>query len=206
MPHSKAYEQFIASMTLTMEDWREGNGYDLDALDEFPKREHSDLIKVLQERIARLADWRDAEALATMGTTAAIDALRAAMSAGDAEFRLHVAEQLAELEQPVDLEGAIIDALRTTDLTSGLSYAIDTAEEHPSPRLQETLLDLALNGNEDQRVHCAALALYHGGKAEEAFDWDHRPFFLKFGEEDRKTQIEAYKELCQRLGVAPKVK
>jgi hypothetical protein len=106
----------------------------------------------------------------------------------------------------VDLESVIIEALRGTDLSNGLSQAIDAAEEHPSPRIQETLLDLALNGNEDQRIQCAALALYLGGKADEAFDWNHRPFFLRFGEEDRKTQIEAYQELCQRLGVTPKAK
>ena len=45
----------------------------------------------------------------------------------------------------------------------------------------------------------AALALYLGGKAEEAFDWNHRPFFLRFVDENRSVQIDAYKELCARL-------
>jgi hypothetical protein len=79
------------------------------------------------------------------------------------------------------------------------------AEAHPTPRIQETLLDLALNGDEEHRIHCAALALYLGGKSDEAFDWNHRPFFLRFGDSDRRVQIEAYKELCERLGVAPKI-
>ena len=99
----------------------------------------------------------------------------------------------------------IIKALRETSLYGGFSQALDTAEEHPTPRIQETLLDLALNGDEEHRIHCAALALYLGGKAEEAFDWNHRPFFLRFGDSDRNVQIEAYKELCARLGVAPKL-
>jgi hypothetical protein len=103
------------------------------------------------------------------------------------------------------LDRAIVDALRETSLYGGLSRALDLAEEHPSPQIQETLLDLALNGDEEQRIHCAALAMYLGGKADEAFDWNHRPFFLQFGDSDRKVQIEAYKELCARLGVTPKV-
>jgi len=50
------------------------------------------------------------------------------------------------------------------------------------------------------------LALYLGGKSSEAFDWDYRPLFLKFGEEDRTVRVEAYKELCRLLGIAPKLK
>src|SRR6185503_4807588 len=121
------------------------------------------------------------------------------------ETRLYAAEQLLKLDEPANLESAIIEALRKTSLFGGLSEALDMAEEHPSARIQETLLDLALNGTEEQRIHCAALALYLGGKADEAFDWNHRPFFLRFGDNDRNIQIEAYKELCSRLGVTPKV-
>jgi hypothetical protein len=201
--HSQAYKTFISSMEITVDDWRDGNGYDLDALDEVSQTERDELVKVLSETLQRQPDWRQAEALGAIGTAAAIAALQSALKGAHPELRLHVAEQLHELGEPVDLDGAIVAALRTTNLSNGLSYAIDMAEEYPSPRIQETLLDLALRGDEDQRVHCAALALYLGGKAEEAFDWNHRPFFLRFGDEDRKVRMEAYKELCKRLGVAP---
>jgi len=52
-------------------------------------------------------------------------------------------------------------------------------------------------------IHCAALALYLGGKADAAFDWSHRPFFLRFSDPDRGVQLDAHKELCRRLGVEP---
>ena len=190
-------------MNIGVEEWRDGIGFDLDALQKVTKSERDQLVKILSERLKANPDWREIEALGAIGTEPAKAAIRGALKHGTGESRLHAAEQLAEMGEPENLESAIIEALRTTTAMAGLSKAIDMAEEHPSPLIQETLLDLALNGDEYQRVHCAALALYLGGKAKEAFDWDHRPFFLKFGEEDRGVQIEAYKELCRRLGVPP---
>jgi HEAT repeat protein len=201
MRKSDAYNTFIASMRITVDEWRDGIGFDLDALENVTKSERDELVKILTERLKTNPDWREVEALAAIGTPAAKKAILHALDHADPETRLHAAEHLAEMGEPEHLESAIIQALRTARAMEGLSQAIDMAEEHPSPRIQETLLDLALNGDEDQRIHCAALALYLGGKAEEAFDWNHRPFFLKFGDKDRRVQIEAYKELCRRLGV-----
>jgi hypothetical protein len=192
-------------MEITVDDWRDGVGYDLDALDEVNDSERDKLVTLLAGKMKSAPDWRQAEALGAIGTPAAVKVLQSAMHSEDPELRIHVAEQLVELGESADLESAIINALRKSNLSNGLSYAIDTAEEHPSPRIQDALLDLALHGEEEQRIHCAALALYLGGKSEEAFDWDHRPFFLQFSDPDRNVQIAAYKELCDRLGVAPKV-
>jgi HEAT repeat protein len=192
-------------MNMNVEKWREGIGFDLAALEKVTDSERETLLKMLVERLESEGDWREIEALAAIGTPQAKAALRRAAEDGSPETRLYAAEQLARLKEPTDLERAIIEALRKTSLFGGLSQALDLAEDHPSPRIQETLLDLALNGDEEQRIHCAALALYLGGKAEEAFDWNHRPFFLQFGDDDRKVQIKAYKELCSRLGVPPRV-
>jgi hypothetical protein len=191
-------------MQITVDEWRDGIGFDLDALRAATLPERDALTSTLAERLAQHGDWREMEALAEIGTEPAINAIREALKSPNLETQLNAAKRLAEIGDPVDFEGVIIMALRNTGLSGGLSQAIDLAEQHPSPRLQEALLDLALNGSEEQRIHCAALALYHGGKADEAFDWNHRPFFLRFGDEDRRVQIEAYKELCGRLGVAPK--
>jgi hypothetical protein len=206
MNQSAAFKKFVSSMDLSYDDWHDGNSYDLEALEEIEDSERDAVVKVLAEHLKEHPDWRDVEALGVVDTPEARQAIRGAVKNADLETRMRAAEQLIELGEKADLEGAIIDALRGADLSTGLSQAIDMAEEHPSPRIQETLLDLALNGSEEQRIHCAALALYLGGKADEAFDWNHRPFFLSFGDEDRGKQIEAYKELCRRLGVEPKVK
>ena len=202
---SPAYQEFLASMQITVEEWREGIGYNLEALERVTDAERDSIVQMLAHRLETNPDWREIEALGAIGTPAAKKAIQAAAKNGDAETRMRAAAQLHEMGEPADLEKSIIDALRNTAIYGGLTQALDLAEEHPSPRIQETLLDLALNGAEEQRIHCAALALYLGGKADEAFDWNHRPFFLRFGEEDRTVQIEAYKELCRRLGVKPKV-
>jgi hypothetical protein len=200
-----AYRTFLSSMEISYSDWRDGNGYNLEALKNITDAERVAAVEMLSERLAATPNWRDIEALAVIDAPSARVSIRRAMEHADSETRLRAAEALAGLGEAPDLEGVIIEALRSSDLSSGLSQAIDLAEENPSPRILETLVDLALTGNQDQRIHCAALALYLGGKADEAFDWNHRPFFLRFGDDDRNTQIEAYKELCQRLGVAPKV-
>lgn len=199
-----AYLSFIASMNITAEQWRDGIGFDLAALDKVTHEERDSLVEMLAERLKVHGDWRDIEALAAIATPAAKEAIRGARESRSAETRLYAAEQLAKMDEPAELEDSIIDSLRNTNLFGGLSKALDLAEQHPSPRIQETLLDLALKGNEEQRIHCAALALYLGGKAEAAFDWNHRPFFLRFGDDDRNVQIDAYRELCLRLGIPPK--
>jgi hypothetical protein len=203
--HSPAYEAFLASMNIGLEEWRDGIGYDLGALAKVTDSERVELVVLMGERLKTHPDWREVEALGAVGTPAARAILRAARKRVDPETRMHIEEHLDKLEKSSGLEDAIIDALRRTTMTSGLSRAIDMAEENPTPRIRKTLLDVALNGADDVgRVNCAALALYLGGKADEAFDWNHRPFFLRFGEEDRKVRVEAYRELCARLGVEPK--
>src|SRR5262245_10972378 len=171
---SEAYKTFVASMNIGVDEWRDGIGYNLDALQKVTASERKGLVRILSERLEANPDWREIEALAAIGTAPAKAAIRRALKHADGATQLHAAEKLAELGEPADMESTIIEALRTTTAMAGLSKAIDMAEEHPSPRIQETLLDLALNGDEHQRVHCAALALYLGGKAKEAFDWDHR--------------------------------
>jgi hypothetical protein len=201
-----AYSKFLRSMQITVDEWRDGIGFDLESLREATPAERDALVPALAERLAQHGDWREMEALAAIGTEAAKEALRGSLQNPNLETQLHGAKYLTQMGEPVDLEAKIIAALRNTSLSGGLSQALDLAEQHPSPRLQETLLDLALNGSEEQRIHCAAMALYHGGKADEAFDWNHRPFFLRFGAADRRVQIEAHKELCGRLGVTPKAR
>jgi hypothetical protein len=41
------------------------------------------------------------------------------------------------------------------------------------------------------------------GKAKEPFDWDIRPFVLRFATHDPAERRAVYEELCQRIGVDP---
>jgi hypothetical protein len=200
---SPAYQAFVTSMEVGYEKWHDGVGYDLVALRNVSEAERDALVPVLGQHLLSNPDWRDVEALAAIGTPSAIQALRGAIEFVDPRTRMYLEEQLMKVGEPANLESAIINALRQTTIGTGFSQALDMAEWNPSPRIQDTLLELALNGDDKKRIHCAALALYLGGKADAAFDWNHRPFFLRFSDPDRNVQIDAYKELCQRLGVEP---
>jgi hypothetical protein len=80
----------------------------------------------------------------------------------------------------------------------------DEAEEFHPPGVVETLFRGALNRDGEAAVHFAALLFFLHGKADEPFDWNHRPFFLRFNTDDRKERIAVFRELCEIVGVDPK--
>jgi len=47
------------------------------------------------------------------------------------------------------------------------------------------------------------MLLFVHGQADSSFDWDQRPFFLKFNTADRTEREAMFRELCDRIGVAP---
>jgi len=192
-------------MKLSMDDWRDGIGYDVAALAEITPVERLESVEVLAEHLRDHGDWRDVEALAAIDIPEAREEMRRATQHDNHQVRLRAAERLEETGEDAGLEDQIIGALRGSAIFYGLTQALMLAEEHPTEGIKATLLDVARNGeNREARVHCSALALYLGGKASEAFDWAHRPLFLKFGEEDPAVREEAYRELCARLGHTPK--
>jgi HEAT repeat protein len=196
---SPTYEKFIASMVMDYMKWHDGDGYDLDALKELDVEERAAAVAVLAEHLRYEPDWRDIEALAAVD---AREPLRYGLDHGSTEIRARAARALTSLGEDVGLEDKIVAALHHAGPFAGLSNALDLAEEHPTERVKAALRDVALNGSTaEARVNAAGLALYLGGKAESAFDWNHRPFFLRFGEEDPAKRRAAYEELCQRLGV-----
>jgi hypothetical protein len=54
----------------------------------------------------------------------------------------------------------------------------------------------------DVAMHFAAMLLFVHGKADSEFDWEHRPFLLQFNTEDPAERAPAYRELCERIGLA----
>ena len=55
-------------MTMTLEKWREGIGFDLVALGQATDSERNLLVKTLSERLETEGDWREIEALGAIGT------------------------------------------------------------------------------------------------------------------------------------------
>ena len=71
---------------------------------------------------------------------------------------------------------------------------VDTAK-----RSKRGLLGLARDG--ETALHFAGMLMFLHGKAETSFDWDKRPFFLKFHTEVRVEREAAFRELCGKIGV-----
>ena len=199
--HSPAFEKFMQSMVIGFDQWHDGIGYDLDALMEL---EGDELAKVEAMLIVRKdQDWRDAEALAALNSTESVEALKSSISSPDVKVKLRAAEQYAAEGDMAKMEEALVESLRTSKIYEGLTQALDLAEEYPTERVKQTLFWCTLHGNDDVRVHAAALLFYLHGIAESNFDWEFRPFFLRFHTHDMEERRTLFLELCQRVKVDP---
>jgi hypothetical protein len=195
---TSAYERFQASKAMTYERWHDGLGYDLEALAEMTDDERK---SVETDLINNTTNWRDIEALAALGTPAAKAHIRKRIDQGSSEVRLAAARALAgDKESDRAREDAIIHALQTAEPMNGLARALDMAAEHKSPRVVEALLRCTLRPVPEVAVNAAGLVYYLFGKTTEPFDWDKRPFFMRFGEGGAE-QRQAFADMCAELGI-----
>jgi hypothetical protein len=194
--------RFLTSMNITYEMWHDGIGYDLDALNQIPASELPAIERLLIEHRPR--DWRDIEALAQIDSPTARKEVEAALKDTDAKVRQEAMQYAGDKADPAERERLLIHTLRGADLFTGLSEAIDECEEFHPPAVIDALFRGALNRDGEAAVHFAAMLFYLHGKAKEPFDWDHRPFFLRFNTSDRKERKAVFHELCEIIGVDPK--
>jgi hypothetical protein len=196
-----ALEQFKASMEIGHEQWHDGIGYDLDALDAMSPEE----LLQAEELVIRqqLADWRDVEALDRMGSGRALAELEKGLRGRSLEVRLAAARRLHERGRlaAATLDGILVAALDDAIAMNGLSRVLDLATEHPTPAVRQKLLWCTLHGAPELRVHAAALVHFLHGCAASEFDWDHRPFYLRFADASLEERRAAHRELCAQIGV-----
>jgi hypothetical protein len=183
-------------MELGMDQWREGEGYDLSALQGLSDAEAAVILELLNDRLdSSYAGWRDVEALDALDVPPARIALKRLATHPSAEVRLRAARLLDARDPAGATEREIVRLLDDPGTDIGAAALMDRAEEHDSPAVRAALLRCALDGAPHLRVHAAALALFFGGGAEEPFDWNHRPLFLAFGEERREVRAAAMEKL-----------
>ncbi|MGC4073717.1 MAG: hypothetical protein QM760_14650 [Nibricoccus sp.] len=70
---------------------------------------------------------------------------------------------------------------------------------HP-PVIMAELFHGALERNGGPGVHFAAMLMFLHGKATSAFDWEQRPFFLRFNATQRDERETVFLELCDKIG------
>lgn len=195
-----AMARFLASLELDYARWREGDGYDLEALRALTPSEQEVALALLRERVdGPGAGWREVEAVAALTLPAAVRFLRELEWHDVAEIRLRAAELAPDGARRGTVEREVLRLLRDPATDIGADALMRRAEEHPEPAIREALLWCAVDGAPHLRVHAAALALYLAGGATEAFDWAHRPLFLRFGEQPREERQAALAELLARM-------
>jgi hypothetical protein len=121
---------------------------------------------------------------------------------GSIEQRLAAARRLpADPAIEPDRERAVLDGLREAEFVTGLRFALDLALANPTPAVVDALFRAALR--RESAVHAAAALAFVHGHAKEAFDWDRRPFYLQFNDDDPAVRAAAFRALCRECGVAP---
>jgi hypothetical protein len=197
---SVAFERFMASTDIDDERWHDGVPYDLEALVQLEGDERAEIERWLLARADR--DWRDLEGLIALGTERGRAAVVEQLRHGSIEQRLAAARRLpADPALEPDRERAVVDGLLEAEFVSGLRFALDLALANPTPAVVDALFRAALR--RESAVHAAAALAFVHGHAKEAFDWDRRPFYLQFNDDDPAVRAAAFRALCRECGVAP---
>lgn len=195
-------QKFLDSMAIGYEQWHDGIGYDLEALRAMPGPDRQRAEDAVISRGGD--DWRDMEALAELKTDRAIQTLKKFLLREAIGSRLSAAVYLRELGEPIDLGPLLEEALRTSAGDFSLfSRAMDLVGEHKPGEVLPTLLDIVRSGDGVRAVNAAAMLFYLRGQAPEPFDWDQRPFFLRFAEPGEERRA-AFRELCGKLKMYPR--
>lgn len=190
-------ERFKASMQMDYERWREGTSYDLALLAEATADERRQIEHLLLTHEVR--DWRDVEALAALDTTAAQTALRNTLASGSIELAVSVlrfAPSLLTMDERVD---TLVRAVEHADFYSGLTQALLQIQAFHPPAVIDALLRGILHRSDGAQVHFAALLLFLHGKSKAPFDWEQRPYFLKFNTNDPEERKALFNDLCARI-------
>lgn len=194
-----AIDRFRESMVGTYERWREGIGYEVAIFRTATPEELVAMEDLLLSR--QVDDWCDVEALAALDSPRARVALRKALRSSNQRVRIAVAEYAPHLISEAERTTTLVEALEGSDTYGGLTQALLQIQEFHPPPIIDALLRGVLNRGGGPPVHFAAMLMFLHGKASSPFDWDQRPFFLKFNTADGRERIRLFEELCARIGV-----
>lgn len=194
---SNALDRFLKSMDIGYEQWHDGIGYDLEALDQLSDSEK----KFAEGRLIPRAsnDWRDLEALDRLGTPAAIKAILNVRKANEPEIRLR-AHQVGPEPTNIEWERAILKSLETAEIFSGLTNVLDCAIEQPSDAVVEKLWAKVRDPASGVAYHCAAALCCIAGKLDSMYDDKYRKLFLRLVGPQSEDRELAVKELESKLG------
>jgi hypothetical protein len=189
---SPALSRFLDSMVMDHGRWRDGDPYDLDALDELTTEESSSVAAQISAK--RRLDWRDVEALARIGTDDAVARIRRAADEQSDDGGAAALRCAADADWTAGSEARLIAQLKSARLMeTSLDTLFEIAEAHPSPAVRAALLALATQGDESVRYAFGAFLVYLAGRADEWYglNEEFRPRLLDLKSDIAETRAEA---------------
>lgn len=201
MPKRSVVDQFRDSMRVDHEKWHDGIGYDLSLLQTATPSELAEIEQLVAATGVR--DWRDVEALAALDTLNARRLIGQTLESGTLQMRVAVVTHAAELVPEKARIATLVEALEGSDFYEGLTQALLEVESFHPPEVVDALFRGALHRDGEVACNFAGMLLFVHGKTTSSFDWDERPFFLRFNTEDAAERAAVFAELCARLGVEP---
>jgi hypothetical protein len=200
---SALFQQFADSVRGGDPAWKEQ--VDEDALLALSGDERAEAESLLIAKLDK-DDWRAPPALVKADARRSIPALRDRLATAKGKMRLAIGKALIDFGDREDMDDVIAEVLREKDdpTSTGPIAALVRAESRPTEVVKKALQRAAIEHPDPVvRIGAASRLLYLSGAAKAPMDWDQRPFFLRFGEEDRAELLDAYRELCQRAGRSP---
>ncbi len=191
--------RFIASMEIDYDKWREGTGYDVTLLQQASAAEREAIEHHLRQR--RIGDWRDIEALAAINSSGANEAIMDAFKSGGTAVRMAVHTYAPQLVTNSERIASLVRALEEGTFYDGLTDALREVEMFHPPEIMAALWRGLMAREGGIACHLAAMLYFLYGKSESAFDWNHRPFFLRLNTPVMADREVAVRELCVQLGV-----
>lgn len=177
-------------MNIGYNEWHDGLGYDLEALDRLDARDREEAEKILIPRAEK--DWRDLEALDRLSTPAANAAILRARNAKNPEIRLH-AHGYGPLASELQWESAINYALGNMKIyTDGLVPAFNAAVAHPTPGVIDGLWKFIRQGGREGTYHAGETLTKIAGLPE---DESLRQLFLRLQGPNTPQRMAAIAEL-----------
>jgi hypothetical protein len=195
---SDLVQRFRDSMAIDYNKWHDGIGYDVGLLSKASPEELREVEAIMLQR--GILDWRDVEAFAVFHSPAARMALRRALKGSDESIRAAVLNYAPEIVSEDERCASLISALETAEIFGGLTQTLLQVEDFHPPLIVDALLRGTLRRDGTTAVNFAAMLMFLHGKAASAFDWEQRPFFLKFQTEDAAQRAAAFRELCEKIG------
>lgn len=198
---SSVVARFIASMEIDYEKWREGTSYDLDLIRKASDSERQAIESILIQRGNR--DWRDVEALAAIDSPNAQEAIKRALHSEDGQVQMAVHRFAPKLMTERERIESLVRVLERCGFYEGLTQALLEVEAFHPPEIMSALWRGLKGSDGGVACHFAAMLAFLHGKSASPFDWDHRPFFLRFNTPDMMEREKALRALREWLGVEP---